>query len=61
MTHHLIRLAAASIIGLTTSIAIAQGSASENILVTATRLDLVNTRARGNTTILTAEIQVPGR
>ena len=32
----------------------AQSGVSENILVTATRLDLVNTRARGNTTIITA-------
>jgi len=54
MTHHLIRLAAASAISLTTGLAMAQSGTSENILVTATRLDLVNTRARGNTTIITA-------
>lgn len=54
MTHHLIRLTAVSLIGLTTGAAIAQDGASENILVTATRLDPGNTRARGNTTIITA-------
>ena len=54
MTNHLIRLSAASIISLCSTIVLAQTGASENILVTATRLDPINTRARGNTTIITA-------
>jgi len=54
MTNQLIELAAASIIGLSSTVFLAQTGAAENILVTATRLDQVNTRARGNTTIITA-------
>ena len=54
MTHQLIKLAAAAVMGLSSTMVLAQSGASENILVTATRLDQVNTKARGNTTIITA-------
>ncbi|MGB5177357.1 MAG: TonB-dependent receptor [Gammaproteobacteria bacterium] len=54
MTNPYTWLAAAAILGLSATVAIAQTGASGNILVTATRLDTVNTRARGNTTIITA-------
>jgi iron complex outermembrane receptor protein len=54
MNNPLYILAAASLLGLTTT-ALAETSNSENILVTATRLDETNTRARGNTTIISAE------
>jgi iron complex outermembrane receptor protein len=54
MTNRVFRVAAAAVIGLLTSTAIAQSDVTESILVTATRLDMTNTRARGNTTIITA-------
>ena len=55
MTNPFTRLAAAAIFGLSAATANAQQTGPpENILVTATRLDTVNTRARGNTTIITA-------
>ena len=54
MNNPLYILAAASLLGLTT-MALAETSNSGNILVTATRLDETNTRARGNTTIISAE------
>ena len=54
MNNPLYILAAASLLGLTTT-ALAETSNPENILVTATRLEETNTRARGNTTIISAE------
>ena len=54
MTNRFIKLATAVIIGLSSAVTVAQTGGSENILVTATRLDEVNTKARGNTTIITA-------
>jgi iron complex outermembrane receptor protein len=55
MTTPFTRLAAAVIFALSAATANAQQTGSpENILVTATRLDQANTRARGNTTIITA-------
>ena len=54
MTNPFIRLAALAMLGLSVTVANAQTGSAENILVTATRLDTVNTRARGNTTIITA-------
>ncbi|MGB5716404.1 MAG: TonB-dependent receptor [Gammaproteobacteria bacterium] len=54
MTSPFTRLAAAAILGLSAATVNAQTGPPENILVTATRLDTVNTRARGNTTIITA-------
>ena len=54
MTKPFTRLAAAGLLGLSAATANAQTGSPENILVTATRLDSVNTRARGNTTIITA-------
>ena len=47
-------LAAASLLGLATA-ALAETTGPETILVTATRIDETNTRARGNTTIISAE------
>jgi iron complex outermembrane receptor protein len=54
MTNRSIKLATVAIIGLFSSAPFTQTGATENILVTATRLDQVNTKARGNTTIITA-------
>jgi iron complex outermembrane receptor protein len=54
MNNPLYILATASLLGLATS-ALAETPAPDNILVTATRLDETNTRARGNTTIISAE------
>jgi iron complex outermembrane receptor protein len=54
MTTPFTRLSAAAILCLSATGMHAQAGAAENILVTATRLDTVNTRARGNTTIITA-------
>ena len=54
MNNPLYILAVASLLGLVTS-ALAETTGSSNILVTATRLDETNTRARGNTTIISAE------
>lgn len=54
MTNPFTRLAAAATLGLSAATVNAQTGSPENILVTATRLDTVNTRARGNTTIITA-------
>ena len=54
MNNPLYILAVASLLGLVTS-SLAETTGSSNILVTATRLDETNTRARGNTTIISAE------
>jgi iron complex outermembrane recepter protein len=55
MTNPFARLATAGLLGLSAMAANAQTGSPESILVTATRLDTVNTRARGNTTIITAK------
>jgi iron complex outermembrane receptor protein len=54
MNNPLYILATASLLGLAMT-ALAETPAPDNILVTATRLDETNTRARGNTTIISAE------
>ncbi len=54
MTNRFTRLATAVLLGLFVMAVNAQTGSPENILVTATRLDQANTRARGNTTIITA-------
>jgi len=54
MTNPFTRLATAVLPGLFVMAVNAQTGSPENILVTATRLDQANTRARGNTTIITA-------
>lgn len=55
MHQYLITLATASALALSATPGLSDTAPTENILVTATRLDTKNSRARGNTTVITAD------